>query len=57
VSRFGDRDFMNDLSELLEDRAKAVGNRRALQELHAVVATHCEFYWPNAEPEDSNDAN
>jgi len=45
MSRFGDREFMNDLSDMLEQRAAEVGERQMLQELAQVMATHAEYYW------------
>lgn len=47
MSRFGDEnEFMNDLSEMLEKRAKEVGNDQALAEVFKVLLTHQEYYSP-----------
>lgn len=36
---------MNDLSDLLELRAKEVGERQLLLEVAAVLAAHAEYYY------------
>lgn len=45
MSRFGDdRDWMNDTSYALEQRAKEVGDKQAMLEMLQVLATHLEYY-------------
>lgn len=52
MSRYGDnREFMNDLSQALQDRAEQVGNRQALAEVFQVLQGHSEYYWADSEDE------
>jgi len=50
MSRHGDNnEFMNELSDALESRAKEVGARKAMQEVAEVIRAFCEYYWPEDE--------
>jgi hypothetical protein len=45
MSRFGDdRQFMNDLSEQLEQRASEIGDMQAIREVLEVAQAHIELY-------------
>jgi hypothetical protein len=57
MSRFGDdRQFMNDLSEQLEVRAREIGDMQAIREVLEVAQAHIELYrMPESVPTKSDE--
>lgn len=50
MSRFGDaNEFMNDLSDMFEQRANEVGNRQLMNEISEVLNYHTEYLWKEKE--------
>lgn len=58
MSRFGDSNpFQNDLSEMLEERAKEIGNRGAFMEVFQVLEYHTDVYWSKGQRVDEKDSD